>query len=45
MKEVTQMIALNNDISIDKGGESRELLGGQSLSMPEPKYQKICSKK
>lgn len=36
MKEVTQMIALNNDISIDKGSESRELLGGQSLSMPEP---------
>lgn len=37
MKEVTQMIALNNDISIDKGSESRELLGDQSLSMPEPK--------
>ena len=37
MKEVTQMIALNNDISIDKGSESRELVGDQSLSMPEPK--------
>lgn len=37
MKEVTQMIALNNDISIDKGSEARELVGGQSLSMPEPR--------
>lgn len=37
MKEVTQMIALNNDISIDKGSEVRELVGGQSLSMPEPR--------
>ena len=36
MKEVTQMIALNNDISIDKRGESRELMGGQTFSMPEP---------
>ena len=37
MKEVTQMIALNNDISIDKGSEAKELVGGQSLSMPEPR--------